>query len=78
VQFRPCLKRTEPFGLANRRSIYDAVDSNNDAVCRRAFSRTMEEKGGKVVILNQHDAEQPIAICQLGRSLAHSIRVFAR
>jgi HK97 family phage prohead protease len=43
-------------------SIYDAVDSYNDAVCRGAFSKTMQEKGGKIVILNQHNPEQPIGI----------------
>jgi uncharacterized protein len=46
-------------GLA---SVYNNVDSYGDVVKPGAFTKTIANNGGKVVILNQHDATQPIGI----------------
>jgi HK97 family phage prohead protease len=46
-------------GLA---SVYNNVDSYGDVVVPGAFTKTLAKNGGQVVILNQHDAAQPIGI----------------
>jgi uncharacterized protein len=49
-------------GLA---SVYNVVDTYGDIVVPGAFTRTMQEKGGEVVILNQHDTREPIGLGKL-------------
>lgn len=43
-------------------SVYNVVDSYGDTVLPGAFARTLQEKGGEIVILNQHDTRDPIGL----------------
>jgi HK97 family phage prohead protease len=48
-----------------RASVYDVIDSYGDRVKRGAFRKWFERTRGKIVVLNQHKADDPIALAQL-------------
>lgn len=64
--FRYQVKASETAGqFSGRASVYGVVDSYNDAVMPGAFTRSLEELGGKIVVLNQHRPEDPIGTADL-------------
>jgi HK97 family phage prohead protease len=46
-------------------SVYNVIDSHGDVVVPGAFTKTIRENGGRVVLLNQHDPAQPIGLAEL-------------
>lgn len=46
-------------------SVYDVVDAHNDVVERGAYAKTLQELGGSVPLLWQHDPARPIGTLQL-------------
>lgn len=46
-------------------SIFGVVDLGGDLVEKGAFTKTLQENGGQVVILYQHDSDEPIGIGQV-------------
>jgi HK97 family phage prohead protease len=51
--------------FSGRASVYGVVDAYNDVVMPGAFTRSLEELGGRVVVLNQHNPSDPIGSAQL-------------
>jgi uncharacterized protein len=43
-------------------SVYNVIDSYGDSVQPGAFSKTMKDKGNKIVLLSQHDPTKPIGL----------------
>jgi hypothetical protein len=46
-------------------SVYDFVDAGGDVVEKGAFTRTLKNSGGKVVLCWQHDLRAPIGVLEL-------------
>lgn len=46
-------------------SVYDVIDSHNDVVERGAYTKTLQESGGRVPLLWQHDPKYPIGTLDL-------------
>ena len=61
--------------FAGYASVYNVTDSYGDIVVPGAFTRTMQEKNGEVVILNQHDTREPIGLGKLEDS-AEGLKIF--
>jgi uncharacterized protein len=54
--------------FAGRASVYGVTDSYGDVVMPGAFTRSLEELGGKIVVLNQHSPSDPIGTAELSDS----------
>lgn len=46
-------------------SVYDVIDEYRDVVERGAFTKSLQENGGQVPLLWQHNQDQPIGVLQL-------------
>jgi hypothetical protein len=46
--------------FTGRASVYQNVDAHGDVVMPGAFTRSLQEIGGEIVVLNQHDPSDPI------------------
>lgn len=55
----------QPGRFTGKASVFGVVDSYNDAVMPGAFTKTIAENGGTVVLLHQHDPAQPIGLVEL-------------
>jgi uncharacterized protein len=51
--------------VIGRASVYGNVDSYGDRVLPGAFRKTLADKGGRVVVLSQHDPSQSIGTAEL-------------
>jgi len=58
-------------------SVFGAVDLGNDLVEKGAFTKTINEQGGSVVMLWQHDKTQPIGRLQLAED-DHGLKVIGK
>ena len=56
---------SRPGLVSGRASVYHVVDSYNDLVMPGAFTKTLQEKGGRIVVLSQHDPSQSIGLATL-------------
>jgi phage head maturation protease len=57
---------SQPGIITGRASTYDGPpDSFGDIVCHGAFTKTLQEKGGRIVVLSQHDVTQSIGAAVL-------------
>lgn len=54
-----------PGRFTGRASVYGVVDFQGDVVMPGAFTRTLKEKGGRIKVLNHHDASDVIGMAEL-------------
>lgn len=60
------LKAAEQSGVIDgRASVYGVVDSYGDVVMPGAFTKTLQENGGRIVVLSQHDPSKAIGTAML-------------
>jgi len=51
--------------FTGRASVYGVIDAYNDVVMPGAFTKTLEDHGGRIVVLSQHDPSEPIGFAEL-------------
>lgn len=51
--------------FTGKASVYGVVDTYGDVVMPGAFTKTLSESAGRVVLLNQHDPAQPLGLAEL-------------
>jgi phage head maturation protease len=54
-----------PGQFRGRASVYGNTDAVNDVVMPGAFSKSLQELGGEIVVLNQHNPSDPIGKARL-------------